>query len=484
MIARGRDWQLDWSARWLAPALVLLRGLLVGALVALASPLIALGALIAAAIGLAILRAPLTGLFALVVLAYLLPFAVIPIRLGFRLTVYEALLGLSLVAVLARACVRQTRIRPPLVLLPVLGLLLLGLLSFIVSQPYGASPEVSRQVLKLLLAVLAFPLTLHLVRSQGQLQGLLVVWAAAAAIEALLALAIYRLPPETQVGLLSRLEPLGYPAGEAVLRYLPGENDTFTDVLRATGTSIDPISLGGALMLGAALLLTDVVGAGGLARRLALLAAGGAVVGAMILSHSRASWLGLAAAMLFVAVVRERRLWLLIAPAAVAVALTPIGRGLSSRVLSGFAGRDKAAGMRLDEYRNALEIVRQHPLLGVGFGAAPSLDLAPGVSSLYLTIAETIGLPALLLFLALVGWLLVRALGLLLHPCSPAMRPVLAGLVAAEVAALTAGLFDHYFASTAFPHMVALHWLLLALLYRATQLADPRPATSSGTPDS
>jgi hypothetical protein len=484
MIALGRDWRVDWSARWLAPALVVLVGLLVGALVAFASAFVALGVLIGVAVGLAVLRAPLIGLFAFGLLAYLLPFAVIPVQLGVRLTAYEALLGLTLAAVLARVAVRRSRMRPPAVTLPALGLLLLGLLSFVLSQPYAASQEVSRQVFKLLLAVLVFPLTLHLVRSEGQLRGLLGALMAAATLEALLALVIYRLSPESQVGLLSRLAPLGYPTGDAVLRYLPGENDTFTDILRATGTSIDPNSLGGALMLGAALLLTSAVSASKLARRALLLAAGVVVVGAMILTHSRASWLGLAAAMLVVALVRERRLWLLIGPAAAAVALTPIGRVLYGRVLSGFAGQDKAAGMRLDEYRNALEIVRRHPLLGIGFGAPPTLDLAPGVSSLYLTIAETIGLPALLLFLGLVGCLLLRALRLLLRgrraPSSRLLTGgLLASLLATQVAALTAGLFDHYFASTAFPHMVALYWLLLALLYRATQLANPRSVHDS-----
>jgi hypothetical protein len=45
----------------------------------------------------------------------------------------------------------------------------------------------------------------------------------------------------------------------------------------------------------------------------------------------------------------------------------------------------------------------------------------------------------------------------------------------AITAALVAGVFDHYFASTAFPHMVALFWLLAALLWRAATptTADP-----------
>jgi hypothetical protein len=44
-------------------------------------------------------------------------------------------------------------------------------------------------------------------------------------------------------------------------------------------------------------------------------------------------------------------------------------------------------------------------------------------------------------------------------------------LLAALVAALVSGLFDHYWASTVFPHMVALFWLCCGLLWRATELA-------------
>jgi hypothetical protein len=48
---------------------------------------------------------------------------------------------------------------------------------------------------------------------------------------------------------------------------------------------------------------------------------------------------------------------------------------------------------------------------------------------------------------------------------------LLVGLQAAVLAALVAGLFDHYFFNLRFPHMVALFWLLLGLLVTATGLA-------------
>ena len=101
----------------------------------------------------------------------------------------------------------------------------------------------------------------------------------------------------------------------------------------------------------------------------------------------------------------------------------------------------------------------------------PSIDLAPGVSSLYLTVAETMGVPALVLFSLALAWLLGRAARALLRPTEPRLQGGLSALLAALLAALAAGLFDHYFASTVFPHMVALFWLCCGLLWRATDLA-------------
>ena len=99
--------------------------------------------------------------------------------------------------------------------------------------------------------------------------------------------------------------------------------------------------------------------------------------------------------------------------AVVALMYLPIGQEMLERLEQGLSGRDKATVMRFSEYRNALEIIQRYPVFGIGFGAAPSIDLYPGVSSLYLLIAQQTGLVGLALFLAIVGVLLagsVRAL--------------------------------------------------------------------------
>jgi hypothetical protein len=463
----------SWLPWWYPCLLALILGSTLGVGAALASPLVSVALLIGAATILAVLREPATGLYLLIALIYSFPFAVVPLRLGAQLTALEALLVLTSGAVLLRTAARREvpRLDPLTALL--LGVLGLASVSFVLNLPTaGNLVEVSRGFFKLILAMLVFPLALHLVQGRGHLRGLLIVLLLAGGLQSAVSLVLASLSPDGIVSALSRLGPLGYPTGPAILRFVPGENDTYTDIVRATGTVIDPNVLGGQLMVAAALLLTQLLATRPLLPRPLLLLMGILSVAAMLLSHSRASWVGLAGALVLMAVLRYRRLWLAIIPAALAVMFIPAGRALYARVIGGFAGQDKAAGMRISEYRNAIEIVKQHPWLGIGFGNAPSIDLAPGVSSLYLTVAERMGLPALALYLSALGWLLWRAVRAVFTTRDVRLQGLLVSLLTALLAALVAGLFDHYFASTVFPHTVALFWLVCGMLWRAVQIAE------------
>src|SRR5436305_1521042 len=128
-------------------------------------------------------------------------------------------------------------------------------------------------------------------------QLLLLCGGAAGAI----ALAIYYLPRNTQVQLLSALRPLGYPSGPEVLRTIPG-----TETLRAIGTSIDPNLLGGLLMMVAALAVGQVLAPRPVLPRLVVLGVGAAAVVGLALTYSRAAWVGLAIAVLYVGTFRYR----------------------------------------------------------------------------------------------------------------------------------------------------------------------------------
>jgi O-antigen ligase len=275
------------------------------------------------------------------------------------------------------------------------------------------------------------------------------------------------------VRLLLGLAALGYPTSN-VLRFVPGPNETYTSQLRAIGTSVDPNLFGGSLMLALGLLAMQWASRAPLLGRPLLLLLVLPTLSGLLLSLSRASWVGLAAGVLLVGSLRHLRVWLaaLLAPGLL-VAL-PLGQGLVERFVGGFTSADPATALRLGEYRNALALVQRYPLLGIGFGASPDIDVTAGVSSVYLLVGEQTGLVGLVAYLAaLVATLLAGLKGLRMARQDERLHGVLAGALAAYIAALVAGFADHYFANQAFPHAVALFWLYAALLVAGARQARP-----------
>jgi O-antigen ligase len=425
----------------------------------------------AAAVALAALREPFAGLLALAVIITVLPFAVLPLRIVFA----PSFVDVALTATLGAVALRSLRRHEPLVASPVSPLVLIfvgmALTCFVLGAGQAdVSGDTTRLFFKLLNSVLLFFGVLQVVRTERELmrtsQTLMVGTAAAGAIAVLL----YALPQETTIAALSSLSVVGYPTGPDVLRPIAE-----TTILRATGTAIDPNVLGGTLMIGVGLVAAQALAPAPRLPRLLLVAMAVVMLIALGLTYSRSAWVGAAAALAFLATVRERRLLLLVPVAALAIAALPPGQAALERLSSGFAARDPAAAMRLDEYRNALAIIHRYPWFGVGFGLAPTLDLTVGVSSLFLTIGEQMGLIGLGLFLTILGIAIARAFRARLDRDTP-LWGLTAGLQAAMLAALTAGFFDHYFFNMRFPHMAALFWMLLALLVAATRLAkEPSP---------
>src|SRR5436305_14267387 len=124
--------------------------------------------------------------------------------------------------------------------------------------------------------------------------------------------------------------------------------------------------------------------------------------------------------------------------------------------------------MRLGEYKDALTLIQQNPLLGVGFGGAPSSDLYLGVSSTYLMVAEEMGLLGLLAFLTVLSMVVV--VGARAYRRLPdSGKPLALGCLAAFVGVLTAALFDKHFFDLRYQHISALFWMLAALVILSTR---------------
>ena len=118
-----------------------------------------------------------------------------------------------------------------------------------ISAPYAYTPELARRFVKLVLSTLFFVVTFNLVTDAQWLVRNLRALIVSGSVAAGLGLMLWAQSPERQVALLSRLQVLGYPSGQEVLRFLPGPNDTYTNIVRATGTSIDPNVFAGMLLM-------------------------------------------------------------------------------------------------------------------------------------------------------------------------------------------------------------------------------------------
>jgi O-antigen ligase len=459
-----------------AAALAIGAGWAVGAVVAFGSPVATLVTAAGLIVAWVVTRSVRASLLGLIAVASLLPFAVIPVRIGVSLTLIDALSAAIVLGWLLRHLSQDRHVE----LTPAGRVLIAYLVAAVVALVVGASyappsGAALRSFLKYWVAIGLFFVAVNVVRDRATIRTLLRALVVCAMLAAAIGLAIHLLPRPTIVEVLSSLSVVGYPSGPEVLRFLPGPNNTYldgpNDWPRATGTSVDPNVYGGLLMLGASVMLAQVFAPRPILPRWLLVVGVALAATAMVASQSRASWLGLAVAGAVVASLQDRRLWLLGALGGVAMVVLPVGQRMLARLASGFAAQDRAAALRLDEYRQALKIIADYPILGVGFGGAPEVGTFVGVSSIYLLVGELTGLIGLGLCLLTLAILGVNGLRAAVTAPDREDRALVATLLAAFAAAVFVGNFDHYFMNPVFPHMVALFWLYCALLAAATRLA-------------
>ncbi len=414
----------------------------------------------------AILASPEFGLLAFVAVANLLPYAVVPVKIVFSFTLVDVILSTLLIAWVARLLQRRQPLVGSSLDTPVLLYLGLALTSFVLGLTYSISPERMRLFIKSINSMLLFFSVLNCVRTKDGLRRLVLALGLGGLGASIIALVLLYLPETTAARLLLSLGILGYPTGPNVLRPIAG-----TDILRAIGTSVDPNVLGGLLMMASALTVAQLVATKPVLDRRLLAAMLLPMLAALLLTHSRSALGGFVVASLTIGIVRDRRLILLLGAAAVIVPLMPESHVLVSRLLSGIAFQDRAAVMRLEEYRNALNTIASYPWFGIGFGQPPSIDLFLGVSSIYLLIGQEMGLVGLAAFLLVLGLLTWQIAEGWTTARDEESRDILLSLAAPLLAAASEGLLDHYYVNIVFPHMEALFWLYVGLATVAAQQA-------------
>ena len=472
------------SGRRLSPAdSPLSLGLLIGATAVLAGAVLAFGGPVAGAAvvlgGLStvlVLRNIELGFFAVIAVVALLPFATLPVDIGITPTFLDFALGAAVVVwLLGIVTGRQRRLVTAPVALPLVLFIIVAVFAFIFGLANGPlTPTLLRKFAELLLSLGFVIIVIDYCRTWLRLERLVKFLLLMAAAASIVAIGLWLLPDDTANSALNVLTRLGYPGGW-VIRYIE-ENPELSE--RAIGTSVDPNSLGGLLLMMGALVGPQVVTKRPIFRRRVIWPIAGLILVALVLTYSRGAMLGLAAGLGLVAVARYRRLLPYMALVALLLLLLPVTQDYIGRFTEGFQGADLATQMRFGEYKDALRLIGRYPVFGVGFAGSPDIDLYTAVASVYFTIAGRMGLFGLIAFFGVIASVFVYAFRNRKAARADERRDaVWLGLHAALVGALVAGVFDHYLFNMDFHHAVTIFWMMLGMAVAATRLASVEPVS-------
>jgi len=458
--------------------LLLAAGLLLGGAAALIPPVYIVAGIVGLAGVFVLLSSIQAGLAAIILIATLLPFAALPVNIGFYPTFLDIAIGILLILWFLRLLARpdEQLVGSP-INVPLLIFIALACVSFVLGTAYSMSRDVIRHFGEIVLALIVYFAVINNVRNERHVRLLAALLIVGGFLAALIGLVLYILPAATSANLLGHLRILHYyPEGQGIIRYIADDPEA---PRRATSTAVDPNVLGGMLILVSSLAISQFFSKAPLMRR-ELLGLMLAVMGLCLLAtFSRGSWAGLGAAALFMATVKYRRMWGWFALAGVALYIfAPQADVFIGHLISGARFQDQAAAMRLGEYKDALKLISQFPIFGVGFGASPSVDTYIGVSNVYLLIAEEMGLLGLAAFLGVMWAFFAYVVPQLNRIADPTLAGILLGLTAALVGAMVAGILDHYFFNLQFPHTVTLFWLIMGLAVVVVQIARREPAAS------
>ncbi|MFW6042585.1 MAG: O-antigen ligase family protein [Chloroflexota bacterium] len=447
-----------------------------GLLLAFGGVLAGLAVLLAAGAGFLVLRHMEAGFWGLIAVICLLPFGTIPIDLGLTPTLLDvALAAVVGVWVVRLATGRQRTIITAPITVPLVALIIIAVFSFIFGLGHAPlTPTLLRHFAELLLSLAFVLVVIDYVRTWTQLERLVTFILYAGAGAAVLGIGLWLLPDDTANTLLNYLQNIGYPGGW-VVRYIE-ENPELAE--RAIATSVDPNSYGGLLVLIGALAGPQLVSRKPVLSRTKAALVVLLVFVALFLTFSRGAMVGLVAALAFVGVVRYRRLIPYLLFVGLLMLVLPITQGYVARFLEGLQGQDLATQMRFGEYRDALTLIARYPLFGVGFAASPDIDIYLGVASVYLSIAQQMGVLGLTAFIVVIatlfGYAFVHRHFFKKHARYDSLWLGLHGAVAGG---MVVGVFDHYLFNLQFHNTVTIFWLFVGLAVAATRLGSETDAS-------
>ena len=142
------------------------------------------------------------------------------------------------------------------------------------------------------------------------------------------------------------------------------------------------------------------------------------------------------------------------------------------RFIEGIQGEDLATQMRFGEYKDAFSLIARYPLTGVGFFGTPDIDVYVGVSSVFLLLAQQMGIICATLYAVIgVSNLIIVFVTLKSLPKDHALEAPLLAYGLAILGAMVGGVFDHFYFNLTFIHIAALYWMTMGLGMVAVLLA-------------
>lgn len=418
-----------------------------------------------AALALTLLRRPLWGLLLFAVLATSIPYTTV--NLGVRTTLSEAMLALTWCGLLCQApFVQQGLVTPWRVPERIMCALMLFscvplVAGMLMVNAEGAGLSNWLRWLSNLSPLLLVPLLLRGAQERDQLVVALLL---GNLLMLLLSVGMF-LKDRNAMSMIPLLADLRYAHPEAV-------KDIFSaNYQRMASPWVHPNLTGGVLALFIPLALFYGWTQRGWRRLLGL---GVALLGCagLLFSISRGAILALALVLLWLSFRRVPYSGRILGLGmALAVALVLFYPPLQERLATMFSSTNASTEIRFDEYARFPEAMSRYPL-GIGFKTDPPVPGSGllGISNLWLNFIYKIGVPGMLLFVAITvaWWREVRPLRAVRRVTAD--NAIWLGCTAGVLAALLTGLFDHYFSFT--PVLVALFWLLLGMSLQQVRL-DP-----------
>ena len=179
---------------------------------------------------------------------------------------------------------------------------------------------------------------------------------------------------------------------------------------------------------------------------------------ALGMTYSRASWVGMACAMVVLVFLWKPKL--IPAFAVLCVVMVPfLPDTIWHRVLTIFNPADTSTASRIPLYQAALEVIRTSPVSGAGLGTAAVQDYISDFN-LYLQVWIEAGLLGFLGFVGSMLWNIKKAARTVRHCAPSAARTITCAGAAALCGAMVCGLADYLWN---YPRVMCIFWFVFAL---------------------